>query len=287
MSGIHMNRQCIALIGTLFGNVTYRTISGNYFPITSMAYIQDSSRRLSLLVHHAQGAASWQPGWLEVMLDRRTLYDDSRGMGEGIVDNKRMLTKFWLLLEEVTSHDSASSSSETFSRPSLFAHHLSNSLLYPTNLFVMEGMAETLSTGHQQADHGTERDFILKKKVVLVSRPFPCDVHLVNLRTLSDDSYTQFPSQSALMVVQRQGYACDISAGITVPQCSLEVSSSNNADSSKRPTFHKRTFFSDLNMGAIVQTSLTGLHQIHKFDSLDGVEMSPMELLSLNVTFVL
>jgi hypothetical protein len=29
------------------------------------------------------------------------------------------------------------------------------------------------------------------------------------------------------------------------------------------------------------------LHQIHKFDSLDGVEMSPMELLSLNVTFVL
>nr|CAD7194156.1 unnamed protein product [Timema douglasi] len=77
-------------------------IEGNYFPITSMAYIQDSSRRLSLLVNHAQGAASWQPGWLEVMLDRRTLYDDSRGMGEGVVDNKRMLTKFWLLLRTRT-----------------------------------------------------------------------------------------------------------------------------------------------------------------------------------------
>lgn len=272
------------------GSDVCHCIAGNYFPITSMAYIQDSSRRLSLLVNHAQGAASWQPGWLEVMLDRRTLYDDSRGMGEGIVDNKRMLTKFWLLLEEVKAQDSAPSSG-TFSRPSLFAHHLSNGLLYPANLFVVEGMAETPSTGHQQADHNhqhdTERDFILKKKVVLVSRPFPCDVHLLNLRTLSDVSYTQFPSQSALMVVQRQGYACDASVGITIPQCSLEVASRNSADSTKSPAFHKRTFFSDLNMGAIFQTSLTGLHQIQKFQNLDGVEMSPMELLSLNVTFVL
>jgi alpha-mannosidase len=255
-----------------------------------MAYIQDSSRRLSLLVNHAQGAASWQPGWLEVMLDRRTLYDDSRGMGEGIVDNKRMVTKFWLLLEEAKSQDSATPS-ETFSRPSLFAHHLSNSLLYPANLFVVEGMTEAPSGGQQLADHirhsDIDRDFLLSKKVVLISRPFPCDVHLVNLRTLSDVSYTQFPSQSALMVVQRQGYACDVGVGITIPQCSLEPVTASSTDTGKSPTFHKRTFFSDLNMGSIVQTSLTGLHQIHKFQSLDGIEMSPMELLSLNVTFVL
>ena len=255
-----------------------------------MAYIQDSSRRLSLLVNHAQGAASWQPGWLEVMLDRRTLYDDSRGMGEGIVDNKRMLTKFWLLLEEVTSQEPAAAT-DTFSRPSLFAHHLSNSLLYPANLFVVEGMTDTTSTGHQHVDHNhhhdAERDFVVNKKVVLLSRPFPCDVHLVNLRTLSDVSYTQFPSQSALMVLQRQGYACDVGTGITLPQCSLEVTSNNSADKNKSSAFHKRTFFSDLHVGSIVQTSLTGLHHIHKFQSLEEIEMSPMELLSLNVTFLL
>jgi alpha-mannosidase len=255
-----------------------------------MAYIQDSSRRLSLLVNHAQGAASWQPGWLEVMLDRRTLYDDSRGMGEGVLDNKRMVTKFWLLLEEVKPQESTSSS-ETFPRPSLFAHHLSNCLLYPANLFVVEGMTETPSAGHQRADHGRpsdpQRDFLLSKKIVLISRPFPCDVHLVNLRTLADVSYTQFPSQSALMVLHRQGYACDVGAGVAIPQCSLEALAANNADTNRRPAFHKRTLFTDLNMGSVVQTSLTGLHQIHKFQSLDGVEMSPMELLSLNVTFVL
>ena len=36
------------------------SIEGNYFPITSMAYIEDEKTRLSLVVDHAQGAASWQ-----------------------------------------------------------------------------------------------------------------------------------------------------------------------------------------------------------------------------------
>ncbi|PSN33505.1 Alpha-mannosidase 2x, partial [Blattella germanica] len=242
-------------------------IEGNYFPITSMAYIQDSSRRLSLLVNHAQGAASWQPGWLEVMLDRRTLYDDSRGMGEGIVDNKRMLTKFWLLLEEVKSQD-APPNVESFSRPSLFAHHLSNGLMYPANLFVVEGVTET----------DKDRGPVLNKKVSLLTRPFPCDVHLLNLRTLSDANYMQFPSTSALMVIHRQGYACDVGAEISIPQCSLEASDS---------AFHKRTLFNDLNVGSVALTTLTGLNQIQKYPNLDDVAISPMELLSLNMTFVL
>lgn len=67
-----------------------------------MTYIQDNNVRLSLLLNHAQGAASWQPGYLEVMLDRRTLYDDSRGMGEGLVDNRRTISKYWLLIEDIS-----------------------------------------------------------------------------------------------------------------------------------------------------------------------------------------
>lgn len=51
-------------------------IEANYYPITTAAFIQDSELRLSLLTNHAQGAASLEPGYLEVMLDRRTLYDD-------------------------------------------------------------------------------------------------------------------------------------------------------------------------------------------------------------------
>ena len=36
------------------------TIEGNYFPITSMAFIEDEKSRISLVVDHAQAAASWQ-----------------------------------------------------------------------------------------------------------------------------------------------------------------------------------------------------------------------------------
>jgi alpha-mannosidase len=59
--------------------VTEIGIEGNYYPITTSAFIQDSQMRLTLITTHAQGAASLEPGQLEVMLDRRTLYDDYRG----------------------------------------------------------------------------------------------------------------------------------------------------------------------------------------------------------------
>lgn len=54
-------------------------IEGNYFPITTSAFIQDNQMRLTLMTTHASGAAALEAGQLEVMLDRRTLYDDYRG----------------------------------------------------------------------------------------------------------------------------------------------------------------------------------------------------------------
>jgi hypothetical protein len=35
------------------------SIEGNVYPITTMAYIEDEKFRLSLVVDHAQAAASW------------------------------------------------------------------------------------------------------------------------------------------------------------------------------------------------------------------------------------
>ncbi|XP_067012634.2 alpha-mannosidase 2-like [Anabrus simplex] len=248
-------------------------IEGNYFPITTMAYIQDTSRRLTLLVNHAQGAASWQTGWLEVMLDRRMFYGDNRGMVEGIMDNKRVLTKFWLLLEDVTE----GKGKEFYSHPSLFAHHLSNSLLYPANIFVVDEVSEGKENSGKEQHGNQERELNLHKKVQLLTKPFPCDVHLLNMRTSSDQNYMQFPSSSSLLVLHRQGYACNVGAGIVIPQCGLEPGSE---------ALHKGTFFRDLKVHKISQTTLTGLHQKAEHVSLDDVRMDPMELLTLNITFV-
>lgn len=57
-------------------------IAGNYYPINSAVAIKDASAQLTLLVDRAQGAGSVADGVLEVMIHRRLLVDDSRGVGE-------------------------------------------------------------------------------------------------------------------------------------------------------------------------------------------------------------
>jgi len=243
-------------------------IEGNYYPLTSSAYIEDNRQRLTLLVNHAQGAASWQPGWLEVMLDRRTLYDDARGMGEGVVDNKRTLTKYWLLVEDTTPQ-----AAPHHSRLTLLSNHLSNSLIYPSNVFVLEG--------------GQTPPVPTHRRVHLVNRPFPCDVHLMNLRTLTDPGFQQFPAPAALLVLHRQGYACDVGTSPTsaaVPKCALVEESTTNS-STGLLALHPKTAFSKLRLESVAETSLTALVLQNKLDSLDQARLKPMELLTLNLTF--
>ncbi|KAF7403307.1 hypothetical protein HZH68_006101 [Vespula germanica] len=229
-------------------------IEGNYYPITTMAYIEDTNHRLTLLVNHCQGAASYQPGWLEVMLDRRTLYDDSRGMGEGLLDNRRTVIKHWLLLEDIVGVR------DKYSKPSLFANHLSNALNYPVNIFVVDG---------------TESEIIMTPEVRLLSQSFPCDLHLLNLRTNHDQKLPHFPVNNALMVLHRQGYSCSVGADITLKHCPLSDRLSQST------TFFK---LSKLN---VTKTSLTGTKTKHHLtDGLQEIGLKPMEVETFNVNFL-
>ncbi|KAM6972243.1 LOW QUALITY PROTEIN: lysosomal alpha-mannosidase [Aplochiton taeniatus] len=57
-------------------------IAGNYYPINSRAYIKDDKDQLTLVTDRSQGGGSIQDGSLEIMLHRRLLYDDNRGVAE-------------------------------------------------------------------------------------------------------------------------------------------------------------------------------------------------------------
>uniref|UniRef100_A0A671T4Q4 Alpha-mannosidase n=1 Tax=Sinocyclocheilus anshuiensis TaxID=1608454 RepID=A0A671T4Q4_9TELE len=57
-------------------------IAGNYYPINSRAYIKDDKHQLTVVTDRSQGASSIYNGSLEIMLHRRLLYDDFRGVGE-------------------------------------------------------------------------------------------------------------------------------------------------------------------------------------------------------------
>jgi len=57
-------------------------VAGNYYPINAAAYIKDTEKQFSVLTDRSVGGGSIENGQLEIMIQRRLLADDSRGVGE-------------------------------------------------------------------------------------------------------------------------------------------------------------------------------------------------------------
>lgn len=60
----------------------HQPVAGNYYPLNLGIYMMDDKAEFSVLVDRAVGGASIEDGELEIMLHRRLLHDDSRGVGE-------------------------------------------------------------------------------------------------------------------------------------------------------------------------------------------------------------
>ncbi|KAI3353477.1 hypothetical protein L3Q82_020006, partial [Scortum barcoo] len=65
-------------------------IAGNYYPINSRAFIKDDEDQLTVVTDRSQGGGSIQNGSLEIMLHRRLLYDDVRGVGEPLNETSKI-----------------------------------------------------------------------------------------------------------------------------------------------------------------------------------------------------
>lgn len=213
------------------------------------------------------------------MLERRTLYDDSRGMGEGLVDNRKTSSKYVLLIEDIAESKESDKppakrfenaddvirsfnvptepvdapKREDFSRPSLYASHLSNSLIYPSNVFII--------------DHEHQKN--LSRSVTLINRAFPCDTHLMTLRTQPDAIYSQFPASSALMVLHRQGYDCVVNGKYF---CDVH-------------DFGKDFSFEFVKIREIERKTLTGIDSLGVVRGFEELYVEPMSLKTFNVSF--
>ncbi|XP_068670671.1 lysosomal alpha-mannosidase-like isoform X1 [Montipora foliosa] len=62
-------------------NVT-EPVAGNYYPVNSRMYIKDSNKQLTILTDRSLGGSSLTSGSMEIMLHRRLLVDDKRGVNE-------------------------------------------------------------------------------------------------------------------------------------------------------------------------------------------------------------
>lgn len=62
-------------------NITVdQPVASNYYPLNSHIKINDSSKVVSVIVDRARGGAVIKDGVIELMLHRRTIFDDVRGV---------------------------------------------------------------------------------------------------------------------------------------------------------------------------------------------------------------
>eukprot|EP01012_Entosiphon_sulcatum_P033578 TRINITY_DN4250_c0_g1_i1.p1 TRINITY_DN4250_c0_g1~~TRINITY_DN4250_c0_g1_i1.p1 ORF type:complete len:989 (-),score=171.07 TRINITY_DN4250_c0_g1_i1:1004-3946(-) len=63
-------------------------VAGNYYPINSAAFIKDTTAQLTVLTDASIGGGSIHDGQLELMVHRRVLHDDHRGVGEPLSESE-------------------------------------------------------------------------------------------------------------------------------------------------------------------------------------------------------
>ncbi|GFS23846.1 alpha-mannosidase, partial [Elysia marginata] len=82
-------------------------VAGNFFPVNAFIGIKNSDLQFSVLTDRSHSGSSLNDGDVEIMLHRRLLYDDCKGVGEALNETAYgrgliIRGKHYLLLEQVT-----------------------------------------------------------------------------------------------------------------------------------------------------------------------------------------
>ena len=94
----------LELLTRTFG-INSKIIDNNYYPLTRFMYIQDSRKRLSVLIDRAQGGTSPQEGVIEIMFNRRSSHDDGYGSGEGTFEPETSNVLHYIVFDILGSQD--------------------------------------------------------------------------------------------------------------------------------------------------------------------------------------
>jgi alpha-mannosidase II len=174
-------------------------LQGNYYPMPSLAFLQcPGGRRFSLHSRQALGVASLNKGELEIMLDRRLIHDDGRGLGQGIMDNRPSRVVFQLLVERNTTASSPGHPDVAFKVPSLLSHLVNARLNYPVHAFFDTPQAFT----NIQA---TTQSTVVDPNFAPLRGDLPCDLHIVAMKLLRPSQPASDEDLSHGVLLHRRG----------------------------------------------------------------------------------
>ncbi|XP_062498652.1 alpha-mannosidase 2x isoform X5 [Pezoporus occidentalis] len=257
-------------------------LQANFYPMPTMAYIQDRQSRLTLHTAQALGVSSLGSGQLEVILDRRLIQDDNRGLGQGLKDNKRTCNRFRILLERRTA---ASQSSSFFSTlASMF-----NALGFPSartgSPEAQDGRPISFPSllSHITSMHLNAEALVMPvaqekpappplRSFTPLSTTLPCDFHILNLRMLQAEQVESLPSAEAALILHRKGF-----------DCSLEAKNLGFNCTTSQGKLALGSLFQGLEVGSLQPTSLTLMYPLGTASNSTNIHLDPMEIATFRI----
>ncbi|XP_037385401.1 alpha-mannosidase 2 isoform X1 [Talpa occidentalis] len=230
-------------------------LQANVYPMTTMAYIQDAENRLSLLSAQSLGVSSLKSGQIEVIMDRRLMQDDNRGLDQGVHDNKITASLFRILLEK-RSAINMEEEKKSVSFPSLLSHITSSFLNHPIILMAEKVYMPTLQ---------------LLGEFSPLQSSLPCDIHLVNLRTIQSKVDGKHPDEAAL-ILHRRGFDCRFSHRDTGLFCSTT-----------QGKILVQKLFSKFTVASFIPSSLSLMHSPPDARNISEIKLSPMEISTFRI----
>ncbi|XP_050395498.1 alpha-mannosidase 2x [Patella vulgata] len=234
-------------------------LQANFYPMPAMMFLEDSNTRFSVLSAQSLGCSSLQQGVMEVMMDRRLSHDDSRGLGEGVKDNKATPNRFKFLIESRKGSKPPSKTELRF--PSLLGHLTSAHML--GSFFVLP-------------QYKNSKLMALTTSVRPLDVDLPCELYMLNLRTMQNkddsDALKYVPKETAAMILHRYGIDC------SYPAKSLTCYTNGG-----KVAFAK--IFNDLKMLEVKSMSLTLMYERENLDMEALTTVKPMEINTFKVTF--
>nr|XP_039268766.1 alpha-mannosidase 2-like [Styela clava] len=243
-------------------------IQANFYPMPTMAFIQNEKARLTVLTGQPRGVASLVSSQLEIILDRRLMQDDNRGMGQATKDNLATSDNFVILIERWSNTPGVPDSSSDNHFPSIIAHHSLLELLHPM-----------WSMQYRNIEHNevttTYKDSYLPlagSKQSADEPPLPCSVHIVNLRSIESKEVEGTPTDESALIVQKFGHECHLDT------CRLYKSSCLASDS--EDFLNLATFYPATN---IVSTSLSLQYTEDEIPPDGDWKIEPMEIKTFKI----
>lgn len=233
-------------------------LQANVYPMSTMAYIQDAEHRLTLLSAQSLGTASMASGQIEVFMDRRLMQDDNRGLGQGVHDNKITANLFRILLEKRNGVNMEEEKKSPVSYPSLLSHLTSSFLNHP---FLPMVLSTKFSSPAVE----------LLSELHLLQSSLPCDIHLVNLRTIQSKTGEDYSDEAAL-ILHRKGFDCQFSSRGTGLSCST---TQGKMSVSK--------LFNKFAVESLTPSSLSLMHSPPDAQNISDITLSPMEISTFRI----